>query len=211
MAIKKDSIKLITEVCASRSGLKVLDVGCGDKAYKNFIGENNIYVGIDVEDSGRPDDKKTADIYYDGINIPMENNSIDIILFLEVLEHVQYPEKLLPELSRVLKPSGQLIFSIPFIWPLHEEPFDFRRFTTYQCVALFNELGFTTKKILTVDNGWRGLVKLLNSLAHKSESKVSRLILKLFALISRLMFSLNKHDIKSLYITNLALFEKKMS
>lgn len=34
------------------------------------------------------------------------------------------------ELCRVLKEEGYLILSLPFLYPVHEEPFDFYRFTT---------------------------------------------------------------------------------
>lgn len=41
------------------------------------------------------------------------DNSFDIIFLLEVLEHLDYPDKALAEIARVLKPDGYLILGVP--------------------------------------------------------------------------------------------------
>ncbi len=43
---------------------------------------------------------------------------------------------------RVLRPGGRFILSGPFYWPLHEEPFDFYRFTKYGFKLLRKDAGF---------------------------------------------------------------------
>jgi SAM-dependent methyltransferase len=41
------------------------------------------------------------------------DNSFDLIFLLEVLEHLDYPDKALQELARILKPDGYLVLGVP--------------------------------------------------------------------------------------------------
>ena len=79
---------------------KLLDFGCGNKPYKSIFNVDE-YIGVDIGESGFPDEK-SADIYYDGKNIPFNNNLFDSILCSEVLEHIFNPDEVLSELYRVL-------------------------------------------------------------------------------------------------------------
>jgi ubiquinone/menaquinone biosynthesis C-methylase UbiE len=47
-----------------------------------------------------------------------KDNSLDIVFLLEVLEHLDYPDKALAEIQRVLKPGGVLILGVPreYLW-----------------------------------------------------------------------------------------------
>lgn len=86
---------------------KVLDVGCGE--YKIMPQA----LGIDVQ--LRPGVDKTSDAR----KLPFPKNSFDAVTMLEVIEHVENPEKALREIKRVLRPGGQVIISTPnvtFAW-----------------------------------------------------------------------------------------------
>lgn len=100
------------------------------------------YVGVDIEISGHPDDKKTADVYFDGINLPFEEGSFDGVLASEVLEHVFTIDACLKEIFRVLKPGGRVLATCPFVWPLHEQPYDFARYTPHALKHLVEQVGF---------------------------------------------------------------------
>jgi SAM-dependent methyltransferase len=69
-------------------------------------------------------------------------SAYDTILCCEVLEHLERPEAALRELHRVLRPTGRLILSVPFLSRLHEEPHDYFRFTEYGLRELFRRSGF---------------------------------------------------------------------
>ncbi len=56
--------------------------------------------------------------------MPFEDNVFDCAMATEVLEHCAYPEVTLFEVSRVLKKDGLFFFTVPFVWPLHDCPFD---------------------------------------------------------------------------------------
>lgn len=109
---------------------KILDVGCGDKPYQEMFNYKS-YTGLDTHNSGHDHSNEPVDVIYDGKNIPFKNKSFDSIISFEVFEHVEKLDKVISEISRVLKKNGKLLISYPFIWPLHEEPYDFRRITPH--------------------------------------------------------------------------------
>jgi len=134
-----------------RQGSNWLDLGCGLKPYKKFF-DHAFYSGIDVEVSGRSDDLKEPDIYFDGVNIPFEDHFFDGILCTQVLEHVENIELLMAECNRVLKVGGYFIISVPFVYREHEQPHDFRRFTSFGLEKLLSNHSFqleTSSKCLS--------------------------------------------------------------
>lgn len=128
------------------SGKNILDVGCGIKPYQDFFNADS-YIGIDIDYGGHNNQAKTVDKFYNGVDIPYDDNSFDVIICTEVLEHVSDPDKLLSEINRVLKNNGQLFLSMPFVWNEHETPYDFNRFTRYRHQSIFAKAGLTITKI----------------------------------------------------------------
>ena len=119
---------------------RCLDVGCGEKQYECLF-QGFKYVGIDVEVSGRELSMKQPDIFFDGQNIPFDDDCFDVVFCTQVLEHVGNPGALLREMFRVLRPSGHLIISVPFVYPEHEVPYDFTRFSSFGSAKLVEDLG----------------------------------------------------------------------
>jgi SAM-dependent methyltransferase len=73
---------------------------------------------------------------YDGIGViadlgalPFRDGTIDGILCEMVLEHVPDPAGALGECRRVLRPGGRIYIALPFLWPYHASPHDYRRWT----------------------------------------------------------------------------------
>lgn len=133
---------------------KLLDVGCGVMPYRDFINKNaslDQYIGMDLRNS-EVYTTVQPDIFWDGYTIPLEDNSVDTVLLTEVLEHCPEPEKVLQDINRVLKPGGHVIFSVPFIWYLHESPWDFYRYTPYAIRRLFGENHFSLERLETYGN-----------------------------------------------------------
>jgi len=64
-----------------------------------------------------------------------------------VLEHLRAPETVLAELSRVLVPGGRLCLTVPFVWPLHEEPYDFFRYTPFALRDMLRAQGFENVEV----------------------------------------------------------------
>lgn len=124
---------------------KLLDAGCGEMPYKTTILSNfNVteYVGLDIEGALNYNSSIRPDYEWDGVNMPFENDTFDTVLATEVLEHCPYPSVFLSEVYRVLKPTGKILFTVPFLWSLHEIPHDEHRYTPFALNRLFKDAGF---------------------------------------------------------------------
>jgi len=125
-------------------GGRLLDVGCGRKPYLPlFHSQLESYWGVDypvtMVNSYR--EATQADAFADCLRLPFRDAVFDTVLNTQVLEHVPNPGRLVGELARVLKPGGILILSAPMTWPLHEEPYDFYRYTTYGLRSILSQSG----------------------------------------------------------------------
>jgi SAM-dependent methyltransferase len=132
---------------------RLIDIGCGEKPYRqmlsSFVTE---HVGVDHAETLH--DKAQVDLIGTAYQIPAENESFDSALCTAVLEHLEEPEQALRECYRVLKRGGIAIYSVPFIWHLHEEPRDFYRFSKYGLQYLFDKTGFDVVEIKALSGFW---------------------------------------------------------
>jgi len=126
---------------------KLLDVGAGLSPYKPFFLKYvKEYIRLDAYDY----DGEKPDIISDGETISLPNNSIDTILCTQVLEHAPYPQKMIEEIYRVLKPNGICILTTHMANPLHGLPHDYYRFTR----ICFEKILFKKfKKVIVKENG----------------------------------------------------------
>jgi len=103
----------------------VLDLGCGKGESVDFFRSVNPdinWTGLDVDISPEVKKRSRTDAEFktfDGVNIPFEDNSFDLIYCKQVLEHVRIPEKLLREVCRVLKPNGYFVGATSQLEPFH--------------------------------------------------------------------------------------------
>ena len=86
-------------------------------------------------------------VWYDGEHLPFDSGSFDAIYTSDVLGHVQNVPAWLKELNRVLKPGGVLIVASPFIFPIHDLPNDYWRFTPKALTFLMKD--FSVKLVGT--------------------------------------------------------------
>ncbi|MFA6525930.1 MAG: class I SAM-dependent methyltransferase [Candidatus Buchananbacteria bacterium] len=100
----------------------VLDLGCGDGNYKDLFPKR---IGFDH----RPG--INVDVVGDAHQLPFEDGKFDIILCTEILEHLHSPQIAIKEMERVLKPGGLLLLTTRFVFPLHDVPNDYYRYTKY--------------------------------------------------------------------------------
>ena len=59
----------------------------------------------------------------------VEDESVDCVMIVSTLQHLRQPHRVIAEAFRVLKPGGVLYASVPFVFPFHEDPNDFHRFS----------------------------------------------------------------------------------
>jgi SAM-dependent methyltransferase len=106
----------------------VLDIGSADGRAREWLVDCE-YIGIDYPVTVRDMYGTRPDVFADGALLPIADASIDTVLLLEVLEHVRDASAVLASIARVLKPGGVLLLSVPFLYPLHDAPHDYRRYT----------------------------------------------------------------------------------
>jgi SAM-dependent methyltransferase len=146
--IRKEIFKAISTALPLFKG-KVLDSGCGIMPYKKLILENkgiSSYIGLDI-DSAIDYNNIKPDFYWDGINMPFENETFDVVISTEVIEHIFNLDIYLNEVKRILKPGGVFFFTVPFLMSLHEVPHDYYRYTPYSLEIIFKRAGFSDIKI----------------------------------------------------------------
>ena len=132
---------------------RLIDIGCGTKPYKDLLAPYvTEHVGIDHPNTLH--DKSNIDRFGTAYEIPASDESFDSAICTAVLEHLEEPELALKECWRVLKQGGIAIYSVPFIWHLHEEPRDFYRFSKYGLKYLFEKVGFEIVEIEALSGFW---------------------------------------------------------
>jgi SAM-dependent methyltransferase len=141
-------------VCAEKycSG-QLVDIGCGIKPYQHLLQDLvSRHVGVDHEASFH--DQSHVDIFGTAYEIPVDDYSFDCALCTAVLEHLEEPGLALQECFRILKHGGVAIYSVPFIWHLHEEPRDFFRYSKHGLDYLFKKHGFEILEIKALSGFW---------------------------------------------------------
>lgn len=146
--IRKSLLKAVTELKPKLHG-SVLDLACGVMPYKQFLKNDLIekYIGIDLESTEYHYDVK-PDFYWNGKNIPIDDATVDFVIATEFLEHYFDTNHILNEIQRVLKPGGTFFFTVPSVWPLHEAPHDYHRFTPFALDEHFKKSEFTSWEIM---------------------------------------------------------------
>ncbi|MDY0383104.1 methyltransferase domain-containing protein [Trichlorobacter sp.] len=152
--IRKSIVTALKGYLERASGL-VLDVGCGRMPYKTLISSYDGitgYIGLDIENPGYQTHSK-PDLFWDGVRIPLADNSVDCVIATELFEHVPDLEAMLREIKRVLRPGGSIFFTVPFLWPLHDMPQDECRYTPFSLRKIFERAGYSDTTISAL-GGW---------------------------------------------------------
>jgi SAM-dependent methyltransferase len=112
---------------------RVLDVGCGKKPYFPYFAANvDEYVGIDIDM-----DNPMADMLAPVEDLPVEDESFEVVLCTQVLEHAGVPDQAVTELYRVAKPGGRVLASTHGVQVYHPSPEDHWRWTHSGLELLF--------------------------------------------------------------------------
>ena len=120
----------LKKICENLNGI-ICDVGCADAKPKKYLPDNSRYIGIDHYKTATNWYKTKPTLFADAQSLPIKDNSIDHFLMLDVLEHLPDPDKSLGDILRTLKPGGTLTILVPFLYPIHDAPLDFRRWTHF--------------------------------------------------------------------------------
>jgi SAM-dependent methyltransferase len=108
---------------------RLLDIGCGNKPLAEVLSPAVEYIGLDYPPTVAKGYFGKADVFGDGQRLPFKNGSFDCVTLLDVMEHLPWPEAAFTEMVRVVQPGGLIITQTPFLYPLHDLPHDFQRWT----------------------------------------------------------------------------------
>ena len=117
---------------------------------------------LNIDPSTKPDYCCSAE------DLPIESDSIDGFLLCEVLEHLEYPEKVLDEVFRVLKPSGSGWITIPFLYQIHADPNDFQRWSEVKIRNTLKQTGFSYIEIRPMGSAAAVIYDLCHACLNRS-------------------------------------------
>lgn len=100
----------------------VLEIGASYKPRRDLFPD---VIGTDIAFHNN------SDLQCDAHQIPFADASFPTIVALEVLEHCHNPQQVIDEMFRLLTPGGRLILTTRFLFPIHDAPHDYFRFTRY--------------------------------------------------------------------------------
>lgn len=185
----------------------ILDIGCGNMPYKSILlkNEGTKYTGLDIKSEIYDIVNDKDKIFWDGKTIPIKDNTYDTIICTELLEHTQNADEILSEIFRVLKPDGKVFITVPFIWPVHEAPYDEYRYTPYSLKRIV-ETKFKSAEIGALGGYNKSLALVISTylsyhIKNRIKRRLSYIVLK--PLIKRLIktdnSSINVFENRSLF------------
>jgi SAM-dependent methyltransferase len=150
---------------------KLLDLGCGKvplfMAYRDYVIDN-----ICVDWANTLHKNEYLDFECDLTKpLPFEDGEFNTIILSDVLEHLQKPEFLLGEMSRVLAKHGKIIVNVPFYYGLHETPNDYYRYTQFALRDFVNNAGLKLIKL----NSIGGVPEIMTDIFSKNVMRVPKI------------------------------------
>jgi 2-polyprenyl-3-methyl-5-hydroxy-6-metoxy-1,4-benzoquinol methylase len=132
-------VETLPPVLAAAAAGAILDVGCGEQPFRRLIESGSrTYVGMDVVQNST----RSVAILSTLEQASAPAAPFPVVLCTEVLEHVADIDAAFAGLRRLTAPGGAVVVTVPFVFPLHMEPYDFRRLTLYGLEQLAAAHGF---------------------------------------------------------------------
>jgi SAM-dependent methyltransferase len=133
---QKPLFKYLKSISLNYKNLDILEIGSGNTEKKQSVitifKEANTFLQTDI--------KKEYNHMFLDVTKPLEiKNKFDLVICTNVLEHIFETNLAIANLKKLVKKGGHLFVSVPFIYPLHDEPADYWRFTEHSLKILFKE------------------------------------------------------------------------
>jgi len=139
---KKRSLAEISQLACG----KILDIGAGTRKIEEHLASDCEYISLDYMDTAINWYHTRPHIYGDAQRLPIKDGVFDTVLLLDVLEHLPEPEEAIREAKRVLRKEGALLVQTPFLYPIHDAPHDYQRWTSFGLRQLAKRYGFDIEK-----------------------------------------------------------------
>jgi SAM-dependent methyltransferase len=142
---------------ARRGDIAMLDVGCGAGATLKAIADLGMTIGVDRSPEALRLCRQRGLgglVLADAEALPMTGESVDVLLALDLLEHIADDAAAAQEFARVLRPGGALIVTVPayqWLWSEHDEALDhLRRYRARRLRRILVEAGFRIERLSPV-------------------------------------------------------------
>jgi ubiquinone/menaquinone biosynthesis C-methylase UbiE len=162
------------------SNAKILDIGSGNSSYNRFFPNR---IALDLDPARKPD------VIGDAHNLPFKDGKIEAILSTDVCEHLKDPVKAVSEMHRVLKQNGLVIFTTRFVFPIHDAPGDYWRFTKYGLRQLFRD--FEILELEPETTNFSTLAVLLQRLGYQTRLRWNKPMKFFIFLLARILEKCN--------------------
>lgn len=146
----------IDQVAKTHPCPRFLDIGCGtgynlytlrEMGYQFITGADIFYSALKYSKARGIRNLVCSN----GENLPLAHGSYDLILALDVVEHIKDDFRILKEVNRVLKIGGKFIIFVPafhFLWSLEDEvSHHYRRYSKKELITKVRQAGFEIQKI----------------------------------------------------------------
>ncbi len=174
-------IKKIEHKNGQLNEIKVLNIGSGGDIENYLRSIFQFVCSVDIDEKRKPD--LVIDICKKE-HLSQLTFKPNLICIFEVLEHTKNPISAVNNIYEILDEGGYVLFSSPFIFHIHDEPYDFYRFTKYGLKHLFRD--FTEVEILS-RNGWFETILVLFVRLRLEKGLVGKVIGNAFILLYYLL------------------------
>ena len=159
------------EFAAIEAGTTVLTVGAGGpvngRLREHARRRGYAVVSLDIDEGRGPD------VVGDLCTYDFGDRRFDAVVMSEVLEHVHTPPDALRNVRGAMREGGRLILTTPFLFPIHNRPRDYYRFTRYGLEFLLNDFRDVDVR---ERNSWAEAVNVLLVRHYKETDRPSQLL-----------------------------------
>jgi len=135
----------------------ILDVGCGTGATLKAIADLGMTIGVDRSPEALRLCRRRGQrdlVLAEAESLPVISGSADVVLSLDLLEHIEDDTAACREFARVLRPGGLLLVTVPaqpWLWSEHDEALDhLRRYRARRFRRILLDVGLAVERLSPV-------------------------------------------------------------
>lgn len=179
----------------------VLDIGGRDRgAFRKPRQAVEKWVHADISPEQKPD------IILDVADMKgVEGGSMDVVNAIELFEHVDRIDSGIRECHRVLSAGGVMLIAVPFLFPVHADPYDFQRWTDTRWRLALQTAGFLVEELVVMGRFFTVWADMARAFIQSRSGLVRKLmylllpLLDLLVLLDKTRFVLNDKTLSAFH------------
>ena len=144
---------VFASVAAGRTGLRVLDCGCGTGHNLRTLGQYGSAFGLDLSEGGLALAREVRRplVRADTAVVPFASDTFDLVTSFDMMQCIPTDREAVREMARVVKPGGAVVISmaaLPILHGDHSEVWrEYRRYTRATARALAEQAGLQVERV----------------------------------------------------------------